>query len=77
MRHGRTHTNTPARCIQLLLAYVFREVRDTVPFKRFFLKMIDRDFKALRKSSQIGKIIQRITVRTLRLGTAPPHIKTV
>lgn len=83
-RHPRPllHQNDPLPeedvfTLNMIFAFLFKEVRDTLPIRRWFLRMFDKDFQLLRESGHAGKIIKRLTIRDLNLGTSVPHIRKV
>lgn len=63
--------------LNLMFAYLFRELKDTPPVKRWFLKMLNTDFQLLQSSSVAGKLIKRITVVDLNFGSSIPVLQGV
>ena len=44
---------------------------------RYLMKTLDKEFKQMKKSTSVGRIIERITVRDLSVGTSLPLVERV
>eukprot|EP00051_Salpingoeca_urceolata_P015521 m.201613 g.201613 ORF g.201613 m.201613 type:complete len:728 (+) comp18424_c0_seq3:491-2674(+) len=60
--------------VNFLLSFIFKELRDTVPVRRYFLRMLTANFKRLLNTTSVGKVIKRARVQDLDLGKCMPHI---
>lgn len=61
--------------LNLVLAFVWREWRDTKAMKNYFMKRMNSEFQDLLQSRTAGKIIEQITIQDFFLGTSLPVIK--
>ena len=61
--------------LNLVLAFVWREWRDTEEMKDFFLKKMNSEFQDLLQNRTAGKVVEQITIQDFFLGTSLPVIK--
>ena len=64
-RAGHTHYQLPGSELQ---AFLFRELRDTLAVKSYVMRILNRQFLALKTNNNIGKILERVTVLGLSFG---------
>lgn len=57
-----------------IMAFLFRELRDSVSVKRFFHRIFNREFQWLKNNTALGKILERITVLQVGFGTSLPVV---
>ena len=64
-------------CLSLnfLLAFLWREWRDSPKTKSFLLARMNSELTELIKSKAVSKVIEQITIDELSLGTSLPIIK--
>eukprot|EP00042_Codosiga_hollandica_P047896 m.526614 g.526614 ORF g.526614 m.526614 type:complete len:696 (-) comp57551_c0_seq4:962-3049(-) len=63
--------------LNLLLHFIFANIRDTPPVRKWFMKMLNKDFQDIKKTSAINTMLERITVRDYSLGSSIPLISNV
>jgi len=61
--------------LNLLLAFLWREWRDSPQMKSFFLNKMNSEFSELMQGKAASKLIEQITIDELSLGTSLPVIK--
>lgn len=61
--------------LNFLMAFLWREWRDSPQMKSFFLKKMNSEFSELMKGKAARKLIEQITIEELSLGTSLPVIK--
>lgn len=61
--------------LNFLMAFLWREWRDSPQMKSFFLKKMNLEFSELMKGKAARKLIEQITIEELSLGTSLPVIK--
>lgn len=61
--------------LNLLMAFLWREWRDSPQVKSFFLKKLNSEFSELVQGKAASKLIEQITIEELSLGTSLPVIK--
>lgn len=61
--------------LNFLLAFLWREWRDSPKMKSFFLQKMNSEFSELVKGKAASKLIEQITIDELSLGTSLPVIK--
>eukprot|EP00053_Salpingoeca_punica_P017234 m.165405 g.165405 ORF g.165405 m.165405 type:complete len:695 (+) comp17157_c0_seq1:174-2258(+) len=68
----------PCIALNFFFDFIFRAVRDSVPVKRWFLKMLSKDFRQLRNESRSANaVIKRVTLRDVSFGSSMPFIRSV
>ena len=74
MKDGATEEES---CLSLnfLLAFLWREWRDSPKTKSFLLARMNSELTELIKSKAVSKVIEQITIDELSLGTSLPIIK--
>ncbi|KAJ7371987.1 PDZ domain-containing protein 8 [Desmophyllum pertusum] len=60
--------------LNLLLAFLWREWRDSPQMKSFFLHKMNSEFAELMRGKAASKLIEQITIQELSLGTSLPVI---
>jgi len=63
--------------LNLLLAFLWREWRDSQQMKSYFLNKMNSEFSELMKGKAAKKLIEQITIEELSLGTSLPVITGV
>ena len=63
--------------LNLLLAFLWREWRDSQQMKSYFLNKMNLEFSELMKGKAAKKVIEQITIEELSLGTSLPVITGV
>lgn len=63
--------------LNFLVDFLFREFRDTVAARQYITKLFDKEFKLMKRNTSVGRIIERITVRDLSLGTSIPILEKI
>ena len=63
--------------LNLLLAFLWREWRDSPEMKSFFLKKMNIEFSELMHGKAAGKVIEHITIQDFSLGTSLPVVKGI
>ena len=64
-------------CVNVLMDFLFFQLRDTVRVKRQVLQLADRNLKFLMTKSGLGKICKRMKVIELNMGSEMPHLSNV
>lgn len=44
---------------------------------RFFLRVLERDLKTLRETSNVGSVLKKVTIMDLNFGTSMPAFEQV
>ena len=60
--------------LNLLLAFLWREWRDSPQMKSFFLNKMNSEFSDLIQGKAASKLIEQITIEEFSLGTSLPVI---
>ena len=63
--------------LNLLLAFLWREWRDSQQMKSYFLNKMNSEFSELMQGKAARKLIEQITIEELSLGTSLPVITGV
>ena len=58
-----------------IMAFLFRELRDSVGVKRFFHRMFNHEFTWMKNNTALGKILERVTVLEIAFGTSLPVVE--
>lgn len=74
MKGGATEEES-CMSLNLLLAFLWREWRDSPKTKKFFLAKVNSELAELVKGKAASKLIEQITIDELSLGTSLPFIK--
>lgn len=64
----------PCMSLNLLLAFLWREWRDSPQMKSFFLHRMNLEFSDLMQGKAASRLIEQITIEDLSLGTSLPVI---
>ena len=62
--------------LNLMLAFLWREWRDTTKMKSYFIKKMNLEFQELLLNKAAGKLLQQICVKDFSLGDSLPVIKS-
>ena len=60
--------------LNLLLAFLWREWRDSPQMKSFFLHKMNLEFSDLMQGKAASRLIEQITIEEISLGTSLPVI---
>ena len=61
--------------LNLLLAFLWKEWRDSPQMRAFFLKKMNFEFSELMQGRTASKLIEQITIEEFSLGSSLPVIK--
>ena len=62
--------------LNLMIAFLWREWRDTPATKSYFIKKMNMEFQELLLNKAAGKILQQISVKDYCLGDSLPVIQS-
>ena len=62
--------------LNLVIAFLWREWRDTAATKSYFIKKMNMEFQELLLNKAAGKVLQQISVKDYCLGDSLPVIQS-
>ncbi len=63
--------------VNLVLNFLFKQHRDELYTRAFFMRLFNKDFQFMMASTNLGKILLGVTVVDFSLGSSVPYISNV